>query len=347
MAFDDPEVEIVLADRDRVVAENLEVSAFAPVDLGKEKAAVLASRRRQGGLPSRVLHGELRYTVRPGLVRQLDAAVLCLDNPSAIHDAALVLWEAAPTSLPVFALTCGGADGGYQVRVFVQPGLCPVCLYGRHERDMDRLGLGVSCTDTSAPRASAAGAEGAARAGAALLGRWLGGEHGLANLRVQRDAGGAAYAIRMPDRVSPSCAVHAESAAVMNGGEQLGGPIAEVTLADLARRVMERVGGDAEIDLGRRATPLGGLYCSACRRLSPAPFTLLPAAAAAGRTCRCDAPLRPLGERHSLGAAELLEPSLARLTLEAWGAGHGDEIVACGSRGRARFRCDFEWRDVR
>ncbi|TMA43940.1 MAG: hypothetical protein E6J83_09465 [Deltaproteobacteria bacterium] len=245
-------------DVDRVMPENLGVSGFTAEDLGKEKAAVLAGRRRaQGGL-GRALVGDLRYTLRPGLARALGCAVLCLDNPRAVRDAAEVLWSAGSGHRPVLVLTCG-SEAQYQVRLFDGLGPCPVCLFGAGERHADRTAEGATCSATSAPRASAAAAEAAARAGAELLARWRAGERSLANCRIQRDAAGAeAYTIRLPAAPSPGCPVpHSESS---DAHEPLGA-IAEVTVGALAERAIGRAGDDAVLLLGRRAVPLAGIYC--------------------------------------------------------------------------------------
>jgi hypothetical protein len=45
-------------------------------------------------------------------------------------------------------------------------------------------------------------------------------------------------------------------------------------------------------------------------------------------------------------ATELEQPDLARSTLAAWGAGHGDAFVARGDRGVALLRCAFDWSDL-
>ena len=329
-------------DVDRVMPENLGVSGFTAEDLGKEKAAVLAGRRRaQGGL-GRALVGDLRYTLRPGLARALGCAVLCLDNARAVRDVSEVLWPAGSGHRLVLVLTCG-RKAQYQVRLLDGLGPCPVCFFGAGERHADRTAEGATCSATSAPRASAAAAEAAARAGAELLARWRAGERSLANCRIQRDAAGAeAYTIRLPAAPSPGCPVpHSGSS---DAHEPLGA-IAEVTVGVLVERAIGCAGDDAVLLLGRRAVPLAGIYCPDCRRTHPAPLRLLPAAQAA-RPCGCTAPLRPLGERNAVSARELLVPALASLTLAAWGAGHGDEFVVAGRKGRVRLCCRFEWGDL-
>src|SRR5206468_1069449 len=103
---------------------------------------------------------------------------------------------------------------------------------------------------------------------------------------------------------------------------------------------------DAELMLGRRTVPLGGLYCRACAAVAPAPQLLMPAAAAAWRGCACVAAPRALGERNIVAAGDLLAAAIAPMTLAEWGAGHGDEFLVEGSRGRALLRCSFEWEDL-
>jgi len=326
------------ADVDRVTY--LGVADYTAEDLGKEKAALLAARRRAQGGVGRALVGDLRYTLRPGLARALDAAVLCLDNPRALRDAADVLWSAG-SGRPVLVVTCG-SETEHQVRVFDGLGPCPACFFGSAEWHADRASEGASCSATSAPRASAAAAEAAARAGAELLGRWRAGERSLTNCRVQRDAGTDAYTIRMPAAPSPRCPVsHAEPS---DPREPLGS-IAEVTVGALAERALACAGDDAVLLLGRRAVPLAGIYCPECRTTRPTPLRLLPAALAT-RACACHAPLRPLGERNTVSVRELLAPGVASLTLAAWGAGHGDEFLVAGRRGQVRLCCRFDWRHL-
>lgn len=335
-------VRATFADVDRVMRENLGVADYTAGDLGREKAAVLAARRRGQGGVGRALVGDLRYTLRHGLARALACAVLCLDNARALRDAADVLWSAGSGPRLVLVLTCG-SEAQYQIRLFDGLGPCPVCFFGAGERHADRTAEGASCSATSAPRASAAAAEAAARAGAELLARWQAGERSLANCRIQRDAAGAeAYSIRMPATPSPRCPVpHSESCEP----RELLGAIAEVTVGALAERAIACAGDDAVLLLGRRAVPLAGIYCPDCRTTWPAPLRLLPAAQAA-RACACAAPLRPLGERNAVSARELLVPAVASLSLAAWGAGHGDEFTVAGRKGRVRLCCRFDWRDL-
>jgi hypothetical protein len=342
-AHADPALALVFADNQRVLPENLGIAAFAEGDLFQEKAEVLAARRRGRGGVACALAGDVRYALRPGLARALAAAVLCLDNPSALRDAAEALWEAGPGELPVLVLTCG-AGSEHQVRLFVRPGPCPVCLFGTAERHADRLAQGVSCVDTTAPRASAAAAEAAAEAGAAVLARWLAGDRTLANCRLQHDAGpGAAYVIRMPAAASPHCPVAHGGAC--ERAEHLGGTVSAVAVGALAERALARAGDDAAFVLGRRGVPLGGLYCPRCRAMAPAPLLLLPAARAV-RFCGCGEAPRPLAERSTIAARELLAPAVASLTLARWGAGHGDEFLVTGRRGRVRLCCAFDWSDM-
>lgn len=335
---------MTFADNQCVLPENLGVSAFDPSDLLQGKAHVLAARRRAGHEIGRALQGDVRYTVRPGLVRRLDAVVLCLDNATALHDAAAAVWGGS-TPLPVLMLTCGSDADTYQVRLFVPPGPCVVCLFGEAERHADHGTTGVSCVDTSAPRAAAAAAAAAAHAGAAILARWYAGDRTLANCRVQRDAKQSAeYVIRMPGTVSPRCPVpHGSQGERHEPIAGLGGAISAVTVGMLAERAIAYAGDDAEVGLGRRAVPLGGLYCPRCRAVAPAPPLLMPAAVAAWCACDCGAIPRPLGVRSTISARELRCPEVVSLSLAAWGAGHGDEFVTAGSRGRIRLRCTFEW----
>src|SRR6185436_13362310 len=128
--------------------------------------------------------------------------------------------------------------------------------------------------------------------------------------------------------------------------EWLGGPIDRITVGGLASRVLTRAGDDAEILLGRRVVPLGGLFCTACRTFAAAPQRLLPAAFRQ-KICRCARPkIRPLGERTRLGARELLAAPEASLTLAAWGAGAGDVFEAVGAKGRVRLGCDLGHHDL-
>jgi molybdopterin/thiamine biosynthesis adenylyltransferase len=200
---------VVFLDADRVTVENLGIAAFTERDLGLPKAEVLAERRRATGLSAGALDGELRYVLRPGLVRALDAAVLCLDNASAIRDAADAIWSDARPGIPVVVLGCGAADGGYQARLFRAGGSCPVCLMSDSERRaMGRHGTTGCSAVATAPRASLHAAEAAAVCGAAVLARFRAGEHDLADCRVQRDgAAGSEYRIRMPATPSPRCPV--------------------------------------------------------------------------------------------------------------------------------------------
>jgi hypothetical protein len=338
------DVTLTFADRERVAPENVGVGAFDARDVGAEKVDVLAARRRGRGGGARVLAGDLRYSLRPGLARALDGAVLALDRPAAVRDAAAVLWEGRP-GLPVLVLGCGADGGGYQARLFVVGrGACPVCLFGDAERRADRASEGASCGDSSAPRASAGAAGAAANAGARILAGWFAGDPSLAACRVQQDGSGDEFVIRMPDAPTPRCPVPhlAPSEPVV----ELAGGVRTVTLEAMAERALEVAGDDAWISLGRRGIPLCGLYCPRCRTTAPAPPLLLPAAQRAARRCGCDQPLRPLAERATLCVRELLAVDLAPLTLAAWGAGPGEELLVSGSRGQFRLRCDFAWSDL-
>jgi molybdopterin/thiamine biosynthesis adenylyltransferase len=343
-AFDDVQAALLCADRDVVAPENLGIAAFDEEHVGGDKAAVVARRRRRRGGTAWALCGDIRYTVRPGLVEALDAVVLCLDNPTAIRDAAEVVWGARVAALPVLVLTCGG-EGGYLARLFVTPGTCPVCLFGEELHRADLHGVATSCLDASAPRASAAAAEAAARAGAELLVKWRSGDRSLVNSRLQCDAeNDRVLAVRMPSAPSPRCPVAHDRG--RTDVLELGAPAAEVTVGEIAALAIARAGGDARIELGRRAVPLRGVYCPTCRRITEPPSLLMPAALDAGRACACAAVPRPLGQRHTIAAFELFAPGLASRSVAAWGAGHGDEIVARGWRGEVRLRCTFDWRDL-
>src|SRR5439155_921952 len=120
---------------------------------GREKAAVLAARRRARGGVGRALVGDLRYTLRPGLARALACAVLCLDNARALRDAADVLWSAGSGPRLVLVLTCG-SEAQYQIRLFDGLGPCPVCFFGAGERHADRTAEGATCSATAAPSRS-------------------------------------------------------------------------------------------------------------------------------------------------------------------------------------------------
>jgi hypothetical protein len=326
---------------DQVVAqENVGIASFTEADLQKPKARVVAAQRRAAGGRARALVGDVRYLVRPGLARHLAAACLCLDNRAAIRDACAALWSGRP-GLPVFVLTCGSGRE-YQVRACITPRTCPVCTWTANERDDVAPAYVATCADTTAPRASAAAAEAAARAGARLVAAVLAGDRDAIGLRLQCD-GGDEYAIRMPEAPSAACPIpHGDPGPI----ESLGGAIDHITVGGLAARVLAHAGDDAEILLGRRAVPLGGLFCTVCRRFAAAPQRLLPAAFRQ-KICACARPkLRPLGERTRLGARELLAAPEASLTLAAWGAGAGDVFEAVGARGRVRLGCDLGRHDL-
>jgi ThiF family len=347
-------VNVTFADYERVEPENVGVAAFSPADVFRPKGETLAARHRARGGVARVLGGDVRYSLRPGLARALDAAVLCLDNPAALQDASAALWCGGRPGLPVLVLTCGGApeddDGGvgYLARLFVTPDRCVSCAFGEAERSAARLEVGTSCSATTAPRASAAAAEAAARGGAAILAGWLDGDRSLVGCRIQRDADDRdPWVARMPFEPSRACPVHHETRLRAPARvAALGGSIATVTVGRLAEAACAAVGEDAEIVLGRRIIPLGGLYCSRCRAFTGAPPLLLPAAQAAAPSCGCGEPSRALGGRTTVSARELLEPTLAARSLAAWGAGHGDEFRAAGRKGDALLRCSFTWDEV-
>ena len=341
----DADLAVTFIDGEQVSPENLGIADFAEADLHQPKAAVLARRRRASGAIARHLHGEVRYVFRPGMVRALDAAVLCLDNPTAVHDAVEALWDGGDSELLVLALTCGGEDGGYLARAFVRPGACPICAFGDFEWRADHLGTGTSCVDTSAPRAAMAAAQATARLGADLLGRWCAGDRGIVRRRIQGNATYGPLVAHMPAEPSRRCPIsHGRDAGA--GEVQELGRITAVSIREVATRVATAAGEDAEILLGRRTMPLGGRYCPRCRAISAAPPLLAPHGLSLHRGCVCPEPLQPLAVRHSVGVRELLHPSVAPLTLAAWGAGHGDELSAIGSKGHIRLRCAFDWSDL-
>jgi hypothetical protein len=345
-AIADLPVACTFVDRQAYSDENRGVALVSEADIGRPKAAVLAARRRARGRVARALHGDVRYTIRPGLARSLAATIVAVDSATALRDLAEAFWSPPAARGLFLVVTCGGESNGagWQARAFVPPGLCATCLFGAAEREADRLAQRASCYDTTAPRAAAAAAEAAARGAAAILARWLGGERALAGCRIQRDAGGGEYVIRMPAAPSPGCPVpHPRPDDPLEPREDLGGSVAEVPVARLAERALALAGEQAEIDLGRRALPLGGLYCPCCRALSPAQPLLLPAAQAAARACSCGELPQPLGERHTVGARELL--ALGPLSLAAWGAAPGDEFSVVGRR-RVRLTCRFDWGEI-
>jgi len=347
-AVADPAVGMTFADNQQVLPENLGVGRFGTDDLHREKARVLAARRSARGGSGRALCGEVAYTIRPGLIRCLDAVLLCLDNPSAIRDVAEAVWAAGVSELPVLTLSCGGDRGGYQARVFVAPGVCPVCLFGEAEYRADQRAGATSCADTSAPRAAAAAAEAAARLGAEILARWREGDRGLTRCRVQCEEGtSGTFIVRLPAKVSARCPVpHTAAGDDAGAVKELGGSIASLTVGMLAEAALRCAGDDAEIVLGRRSVPLSSLYCPRCRAVASAPPLLMPAAVAAWRTCDCGVIPRPLAQRNRLSPRALLASAAASRTLAAWGAGHGDEFLVQSGTARVRLRCTFSWSDL-
>jgi hypothetical protein len=342
-----PSVAVTVADAQQVLPENLPTSLFDAADCFRPKAVVTAGRRRARGAIARALHGDVRFTVRPGLVRALDALVLALDNPAAVRDVVETVWGGAVTGPPLLVLTCGNqaTRGGYQVRCFAtgRDASCPVCLWGEAERRADRLASGASCGETAAPRASAEAAGAAADAGVRLLLRWLEGDRSLAGSRHQRDSVGPAYVIRMPSRPVPGCPVphHPDEARVV----ELDGGIDDLTVGAVAERLIAEAGEDAAVLFGRRSIPMLGMECLRCRLVSPAPLRLLPAAASE-RGCSCSEPRRPLATRSQVGARELLAPDVAAITLRQLGSGPGEELLAVGGKGVVRLRTRFTWSEV-
>ncbi len=332
------DADVVCIDDQVVAPENLGIASFGAGDLSQPKARVVAAHRRAAGGRARALVGDIRYRLRPGLARHLGAACLCLD--AAIRDACAALWSGRP-DLPVFILTCGSGRE-YQIRACVTPRTCPLCTWTPDERDDVAPAYVATCADTTAPRASAAAAETAARAGARLVAATLAGDRSVAGLRLQCD-GRDEYAIRMPATPSAACPIpHADPGPI----EWLGGAIDRITVGGLAARALTHAGEDAEIVLGRRAVPLGGLYCPTCRATAAASPRLLPAAFRQ-KICDCPQPtLRPLGERRRLGARKLLAAPEATLTLAAWGAGAGDVFDAVGQKGHVRLGCDLGRHDL-
>jgi hypothetical protein len=106
---------------------------------------------------------------------------------------------------------------------------------------------------------------------------------------------------------------------------------------------MAVAGENADILLGRRALPLGGLYCARCGAFSPASTLLMPAAQSAARPCGCGGTPRPLGERHEVSAREIA--AVGNVSLRDWGAGPGDEFLVVGRR-RVRLACRFDWTEI-
>ena len=96
-------VAVTVADLDVVLPENVGIGSFATADLFHPKATLLAARHRARGGVGRALPGDVRYTLRPGLAASLDVAVLALDNPAAIRDAAHALWVGGRAGLLVLA----------------------------------------------------------------------------------------------------------------------------------------------------------------------------------------------------------------------------------------------------
>jgi hypothetical protein len=336
-------VALTCVDREVVAPENLGVAAYGPDDVGRAKATVLAARRSARGGVGRAVVGDLRYVARPALLAAAAAIICCLDNPTALHDAAVAIWAGAAAGVPVLVLTCGGdARPGWLARLFVTPGRCVACTFGRAEREADRRAAGgTSCGQTSAPRAGAVSARAAAEAGAHVLTRWLAGDRSLANCRLQDDGAGA-YVARMPADRSRHCTAHDDESPII----AIGGSIATLTVGVLGARALACAGDDAVIALGRRTVPLGGVYCPACRAVWGSPPVLLPAALARPRPCACPLAPRPLGERSVLGARELLALEGGTLGLAGFGAAPGDEFVAVGRAGRVRLRCAFAWSEL-
>src|SRR5262249_39379623 len=217
------------------------------------------------------------------------------------------------------------------------------CLWGEAERRADRLASGASCAETTAPRASAEAAAAAAHAGVRVLLRWLEGDRSLAATRHQRDSDAPEYVIRMPRRPVPGCPVphHPDEARPVD----LDRGIDELTVREVAERLIAEAGDDATLLLGRRSIPMLGMECLRCRQVSPAPLRLLPAAVGEHGCC-CAEPRRPLATRSQVGARELLAPEVAEITLRGFGSGPGEEFLAVGRKGVVRLRIRFAWSEV-
>jgi hypothetical protein len=329
-------------DNQLVRPENLETSRFAAEDCFQPKAIAAAARRVATGAAARAIHGDVRYAASAGLARAISALLVCLDNVTAIRDAVETVWGAGIRDLPMIVLGCGNAStgGGYQARVFVsgRERACPICNWGRAERDADRAGSGASCAITSAPRATAEAAEAAAVLGVRLLERWLDGDRSAAGMRIQGGGAGGEYAVRMPAAPAARCPVphHPPTEVAID----LDGGIDALTVGALAERARAAVGDDAEIVLGRRAVPMVGMSCTKCHLVGPAPLRLLPAAAG---SCACGGELGPIATRSRVSVRELLAPDVAPLTLRGFGCPPGDELLAVGARGAARLRTRFHW----
>jgi len=340
-------LRLTIADAQVVDRENLSTSCFVAPDCGLPKAEVAAARHRTRGGTARALVGDVCFTVRPGLLRAHGVVVTALDNVSALRDVVEALWGAAIGGPPLLVLTCGNeaTGGGCQVRCFPtgRDAVCPCCLWGQAERQADRLSQGASCAGADAPRASAAAAQEAADLGMRTLLGWLDGDRSAAGRRIQRDRGGGEYAIRLPDRPVPGCAVphHADDERVVD----LAVGIDDLLVGTLAERALAEVGDDAVVLLDRRKVPMLGMACRGCGHVSAAPLRLLPAAAGA-RCCGCPDPPRALATRSQVGAHELRAPDVARLTLREFGSGPGDEVRVAGSGGAARLRARFDWSEV-
>jgi uncharacterized OB-fold protein len=336
-----------IVDNQLVSPENLATSRFAPEDCFRPKASVAAEGRRRHGAVARAIHGDVRYAVRPGLVRSLSALFVAVDNPTALKDIADMLWDAV-AGVPVFVMTCGNqtTGGGYQVRVFLpaRERACACCLWGQAERDADRRGRGASCAVTSAPRASAEAAEAAAVAGLRLLDRWLDGDQTIAGIRTQCDATGRPeYPITMPSAPVPGCTVphHRQMETVVD----LDGSVDTVTVGTVAERALASAGADAEFLLGRREIPMLGMRCTRCGHVTAPLLRLLPAAAVPP-PCGCDATLVPFATRSRIGARELAASDAAPLQLRAFGSTPGEELLAVGSAATVRFRTRFDWKEI-
>src|SRR5262249_45476400 len=163
-----------------------------------------------------------------------------------------------------------------------------------------------------------------ADAGVRVLLRWLAGDRCLAATRHQRDSDAPEYLIRMPRHPLPGCPVphHPDEARPVD----LDRGIDELTVGEVAERLVAEAGDDTTLLLGRRSIPMLGMECLRCRRVSPAPLRLLPAAVGE-RGCSCAEPCRPLATRSQVGVRELLVPEVAKITLRRFGSGPGEEIL--------------------
>jgi len=125
----------------------------------------------------------------------------------------------------------------------------------------------------------------------------------------------------------------------------LDGAVDAVTMDTIAARALAVAGDDAEIHFGRRAIPMLGMSCPRCHVVTSALLRFLPVAATM-RRCDCGSPLVPLATRNRVSARELASSDAAAVTLRALGGAPGDELLVVGSRGAARLRTTFAWKEI-